>query len=109
MCEHTWKNIDYKRKEEYEEQIYSVIKKIIQTPGLFIGKKSVDEINTFLCGYCYTYIEFYSYQPHFDREFQTFVEERIGPKGVMHWNSIISNNRNDEDAFACFVELFEHL
>lgn len=102
------KDINYKRNTEFERQIYSVINKIIQAPGLYIGKKSVNKLSTFLCGYCFAYIEIYHYQPHFDREFQTFVEERSESEGVAHWDTIISVDRNEEESFDYFVELFRH-
>ena len=101
-----WESLDPIRNAEYEQRIYGTIERIIQTPGLYIGKKSVKELWSFLGGYTYAFMEIYHYQPHFDREFQTYIEQRLGKMDVHSWDSILSTGRTEEEAFDYFAELF---
>ena len=57
-------------------------------------------------GYTYAYMEIYHYQPHFDREFQTYIEQRLGIMDVHSWDQIILAGRTEEEAFDYFAELF---
>ena len=101
-----WESLDHIRNSKYEQSIYSTIERIIQTPGLYIGKKSVKELWSFLGGYTYAYMEIYNYQPHFNSEFQTYIEQRLGKIDVHSWDYIISTGRTEEEAFDYFAELF---
>ncbi len=90
--------------------INSIIEKISKNPGLYIGKKSLERLSTFLSGYeCALNMVLQDF-PYFDSKFQQFIENKYGlTYCTKHWSEIISANTTEEEAFDLFLQYWNEM
>ena len=92
---------------ELEEKIYKLIMMIHSNPGPLIGEKNIHRLSTFISGYMFALFELTGYFCHFDRDFQKYIENRMGTGLSIHWDEIISNGCTKEEAFELFYDCFQ--
>jgi len=92
------------------KHINLIIEKIRQKPGLYIGKKNLDHLATFMSGYeCALNIVSQDF-PYFDSKFQRFIESKYGlTYCTSHWSKIISANTTEEEAFDLFLHYWDEM
>ncbi len=92
------------------EHIDNLLQKIKDKYGIYIGKKSVRILSTFLSGYICAVYELTGDKSIllFNSKFQLFVEKRNNLNFCnKHWSEIIAFNRSEEEAFDQFFYLYE--
>ena len=94
-------------KMKYERQFYDLLFKIKKCPGVIIGSKSLEKLFFFMGGYDYAFSDLMPYRLHFDKDFQEYVSNKFPTKMTWHWNTVIAQNRTDEEAFDFFYELLD--
>lgn len=99
-------SLEYSTKnDKWENLLYNILKRIRRTPALYLGEASLTKLFQFIGGYEYAMIDLVDYRPHFDKEFQTFTEQKYQRKGPQwHWNTIIGEEKTEEEAFFAFYD-----
>ena len=97
-------------KESLMEQIDILLEKIEKQYGVYIGKKSLSRLSTFLSGYECALEDLTGSRPYFNARFQTFIEKKEGKEFCTeHWSVILSEGRSDEDAFDKFFHYWTEM
>jgi hypothetical protein len=92
---------------EYEEQLYSVLKTIQSSPGLYLGEPSITKLCHFISGYTYAVMVYKDYRLHFDRDFQLYIESRYPDYHVLHWDGILLKEYGESGGFDVFFQLLD--
>lgn len=91
--------------------IYDLLHKVKEKPGMYIGYPSVSNLFMFLCGYqhCLQEVDIPQSQQELEfREFQPWLQEKFKVSTSASWAKIILLYSNDErDGFTKFFELLE--
>lgn len=92
--------------------LLTIINKIKIKPGMYIGTTNVNNLFMFLVGYKTARqelgIKLNELEILFYREFQPWLQKRLGIETVNSWAKIISFYcLNEQEAFNYFFELFE--
>ena len=95
-----------------DKNLYNLLKMLHHQYGIFIGKKSLDRLMTFVSGYIYCVKERENLQLDFLVNFQRFVETYYNIQNNIflfrNWVEIITFfNTSEEEAFEAFFELLE--
>jgi hypothetical protein len=89
---------------------YELIQKIQKRPSLYLNKRSLSQLQTFLDGYTFALRQVnipVSEQERQFEQFQEWIEQRYNQPATQHWTKIILFYAEDEaDALARFFELF---
>lgn len=89
---------------------YQLIQKIKQRPSLYLGKRSITHLQTFLDGYTFARREQgipVSEEERDFEDFQEWVEQRFNQHSTQSWARIILFYSEDErDALDSFFELY---
>lgn len=81
----------------------AILLKIKKNPGVYIGKKSVQELSTFITGYECALFEITAKLYTFNYQFQEFIQKKYGTvDSCKHWSDIISVGKTHEEAFDLF-------
>ena len=91
--------------------LYDLLSKIKQRPSLYLGKRSLSHLHTFLDGYTFACrqlgITLTEQEKKFE-EFQEWIEIRFDQPSTQSWSRIILFYSEDEtDALNRFFNLFE--
>lgn len=87
------------------ESLYSLIKKVIAFPELYIGKPSLERLYAFIGGYLH---QNEKADDHCLDGFTEYVAQKYHILSDHNWSSIIPFfSNNEEEAFRTFAELFE--
>lgn len=90
---------------------YELIQKIKQRPALYLNKRSLSQLQTFLDGYTFALRQVNIPVSEQEREFEHFqewIEKKYNQPCTQHWSKIILFYAEDEaEALAQFFELFE--
>ena len=90
------------------EELNKLLLDIKERYGLYIGKKSLDRLTTFINGYMHCMFMRDGDCPPFLPNFQEFIADRYGIQSSHHWSSIIQfHSIYEEDAFDQFYELLD--
>ena len=88
---------------DYVEKMLLDIQKC---PAMYIGKKSLDYLVTYLAGYMWCVFERDGEMPDYLPGFQKFVENYYDIKSARHWSQIIKFFcMKEEEAFDMFYQL----
>ncbi len=89
--------------------ILAILWKIKDRYALYIGRKSIDELVSFLNGYICAVEQLTGKYTQFNCRFQQFIEvkERLRNDEARHWGQILRENRTQEDAFDLFYVYLE--
>jgi hypothetical protein len=89
-----------------DNNITRLLADIKKRPGVYIGKKSLDRLATFISGYMCCVHERDGASPEYLPGFQEFIAERYNIHSVHGWPEIIQFfNVTEEDAFDEFYRL----
>lgn len=90
------------------DKIINILYKIKDRPGIYIEKKSINNLKIFLNGY---YIGLYENNDDFNSIFdlfQNFIEKKYNDNRSLSWADIILREiKNDSKAFDVFFVLLE--
>ena len=91
--------------------LYELIEKIKQRPSLYLNKRSLSHLKTFLDGYTFALrqanISVTEEETKFDN-FQEWIEEKYNQYSTQDWSEIILFYAEDEaNALDIFFELFQ--
>jgi hypothetical protein len=90
---------------------YELLEKIKKRPSMYLGKRSISQLQVFLDGYTFARRELGIPLTEEEREFeelQEWVEQRFNQASTQSWARIILFYSEDErDALERFFELFE--
>ena len=90
------------------EYVKLLLKEIKEQPAIYIGKKSLDRLASFLAGYSYCMYKQQNLSCETLPGFQEFISEYFKIKYAYNWsNIIIMNFKNDEEAFDIFYTLLD--
>lgn len=90
------------------DEINELLDVLRERPGLFIGKKSLDRLTTFVTGYIHCAYIKDGVMLQFLPGFQEFVENRYGKHSGRNWPHIIEfYSVYEEDAFDKFYDLLD--
>ena len=90
------------------ECVKLLLEEIKEQPAIYIGKKSLDRLVAFLGGYSYCMYKQQNISTPILPGFQEYISEYFKIESAHNWSSIIvSNSRNDEEAFDMFYDLLE--
>lgn len=91
------------------KRIFHLLKKIEKNYPVYIGRKSLLELVSFLNGFECAIHEIAGERVNFNAKFQIYIEHKIGTvkNCHMHWSCIMMNNRDDEEAFDQFFVYLE--
>ena len=89
--------------------LYNLLQKIHQKPGIYIGSPSVSSLHLFLCGYGFSRqeqgLDLTAEEQEFE-QFQTWVQQRFKITASVSWAKIILLHSADERAgFELFFKL----
>lgn len=89
-----------------DKKIYDLLITINKTPGLYLGRKSLERLSFFIHGYIFRQTEIdEEYECLMLKNFQKFVENHYNIN-THHWSQIIAfYSSSDEKAFDRFYEL----
>ena len=91
--------------------LYDLLRKIKQRPSLYLGKRSLSHLHTFLDGYTFACRQLgipLTEQEKKIEEFQEWIEIRFNQPSTQSWSRIILFYSEDEtDALNRFFNLFE--
>lgn len=97
--------------EVKSEYLYEMLQEIEKRPGMYLGKRSITRLRSFLDGYMGAREDLGLPQTEQEREFngfQEWIQERFNITSSHGWDSIILFYSADErDALDKFFELFE--
>lgn len=99
--------IDDYREVEYEAALYRMLDRIKMEGGMWIGTPSLNRLFQFINGYQAAIQDITGYKPHFDKEFQLYLQAKNEDAKRIRWNILLSKQRTDEEAFYAFYEEFE--
>lgn len=86
------------------DTLFDLITKIIARPEIYIGRKSVERLYAFLCGFLY---QNEASNDHCLDGFTAYIAEIYGIESDHNWASIITFFSNgEEDAFCIFTKHF---
>jgi hypothetical protein len=90
--------------------LFEVLEQIKTTPGLYLGRPSVSDLLMFLNGYEFARtqlgIELTSSEERFYKEFQPWLQQKLGVTSVTSWAKLIMLTCHDEKAgFEQFFQL----
>lgn len=90
--------------------LYSLLNKIRQKPGIYIGVPSVSNLHMFLCGYAFSRqeqgIDMTAEEETFE-QFQPWIQQRFNVSDSISWAKIILLHSVDERAgFELFFQLW---
>lgn len=88
------------------EHIFHLLDSIRDKYGLYIGEPSLERLSHFLSGYACALLDLTGERVVFDAAFQRFAEARLGQNGK-HWDGILSEGREPEEAFSLFFVLLD--
>ena len=92
------------------ERMKLLIERIEQKYGVYIGRKSLSRLSTFLSGYECALEDLTGSRPFFNAEFQAFVEKKEGKELCTdHWSVILSEGCSDEEAFDKFFAYWKEM
>lgn len=94
-------------KIEYEISICTLIEKIENNYGMYVGGKTLTGLSHFLDGYRYRFYEEDQYLFLFQIEFQSYVEAKYQLQSGCAWSSIILKDLQEDCAFDAFFCLFK--
>jgi hypothetical protein len=93
------------------EYLYEMLQEIKKRPGMYLGKRSISRLRSFLDGYMGAREDLGLPRTEQEREFngfQEWIQERFSITSSHGWDSIILFYSADErDALDKFFELFE--
>ena len=90
------------------ERIFCLIEKVKLQFGLYIGRKSVRKLCTFIAGYECAIMDLTGVRIRFDALFQNYVDNMLGPShSERHWDERFANDSSDEKAFDVFYRFFD--
>lgn len=85
-----------------------LLQTIKKRPCLYIGKKSLDRLVTYVSGYMHRAYEAEGVHQEFLPGFQDYIAELYGIHSAHHWSSIIQFYCSyEEEAFDKFYELLD--
>ena len=95
-----------------DNRIIIMLQKLHDRPGVYIGRKSLERLTTFISGYIQCLYDIEGSCPDFLPGFQKYIEARYGLKDNIfifrHWSEIISFfNATEDEAFDEFYELLK--
>ncbi|MFB2880402.1 hypothetical protein [Floridanema aerugineum] len=97
--------------EVKSEYLYEMLQEIKKRPGMYLGKRSISRLRSFLDGYMGAREDLGLPQTEQEKEFngfQEWIQERFNITSSHGWDSIILFYSADErDALEKFFELFE--
>lgn len=90
--------------------LFEVLEKIEQSPGMYIGRPSVSDLFMFIVGYEFARsemdIELTEAEDRFYEEFQPWLQKKLGVKSVTSWAKLIMLSCHDEKiGFESFYRL----
>ena len=93
-----------------DKRIHELLLKLRGCPGIYVGKKSLDKLATFVCGYVQCLSEIDGVEPVFLAGFQEYVEEYYHLNDnaylIRNWTGIITFfSTTEEEAFDKFYEI----
>lgn len=90
---------------------YELIQKIKQRPSLYLNKRSLSQLQSFIEGYTFALRQVNIPVSKEEREFEGFqewIEQKYNQQSTQHWTKIILFYSEDEaNALNIFFELFE--
>lgn len=92
-----------------EQKVRALLDNIQKRPLIYLGKKSLDRLHMFLCGYIFSLADDKTENPAWNclSGFQTFVADRYQVTDTLNWSSIIRRSvETEEAAFDTFFELW---
>lgn len=99
------------RENVSSEYLYSLLQRIEERPGMYLGRRSIIRLRMLLAGYSLARRELNlpitAQEKEFDR-FQAWIEQRFNISSTQGWDSIILFHSTDErEALERFFRLFE--
>lgn len=92
-------------------QLYDLLNKIREKPGMYLGYPSVSNLFMFLCGYNQSHADLdipLTEQEEEFQEFQPWLQKRFNLSTSASWARIIMlYTTNEETGFSMFFELLE--
>ena len=92
--------------------LYEILNRIKETPGMYLGRPSVSDLFMFLVGYEFARTEMGAEldenEELFYESFQPWLQQRLGVKSVTSWAKLIMLSCHDEKAgFDKFFSLLD--
>ena len=92
--------------------LYEILNRIKETPGMYLGRPSVSDLFMFLVGYEFARTEMGAEldenEELFYDSFQPWLQQRLGVKSVTSWAKLIMLSCHDEKAgFDKFFSLLD--
>ena len=82
--------------------LYEILNRIKETPGMYLGRPSVSDLFMFLVGYEFARTEMGAEldenEELFYESFQPWLQQRLGVKSVTSWAKLIMLSCHDEKA-----------
>ena len=90
------------------EEILNLLDELRKNYGLYIGKKSLNELATFISGYECAMNRLLGHYSFFNSKFQLFIDESVRDDyHVHHWAKTLHDNKTEEEAFDLFYMVLE--
>lgn len=90
-----------------DKRLYNLLQVMKERPAVFIGKKSLRYLSTYISGYIHCMYDMEDVHPEFLPGFQEYIEKYYNVQKMKHWSEIIQFFSGTEES--AFDRFYEHV